>query len=86
MRRRWRLRRGGAALAEKLGREFSPDAVGENGWTDLHWAAALDLPGLAKELVERGMEVDDCALALRIGRSRWNRCAEGRAVRWERKS
>ena len=46
------------ALAEKLGREFSPEAVGENGWTDLHWAAALDLPGLAKELVERGMEVD----------------------------
>ena len=34
-----------AALAEKLGREFSPDAVGENGWTDLHWAAALDLRG-----------------------------------------
>ena len=47
-----------AALAEKLGREFSPDAVGENGWTDLHWAAVLDLPGLARELVERGMEVD----------------------------
>ena len=46
------------ALAEKLGREFSPDAVGENGWTDLHYAAALDLPGLARELVERGMEVD----------------------------
>ena len=46
------------ALAEKLGREFSPDAVGENGWTDLHWAAALELPGLAKELVEQGMDVD----------------------------
>ena len=46
------------ALAEKLGREFSPDAVGENGWTDLHWAAVLDLPRLAKELVERGMKVD----------------------------
>ena len=46
------------ALAEKLGREFSPEAVGENGWTDLHYAAALDLPGLAKELVEGGMEVD----------------------------
>ena len=46
------------ALAEKLGREFSPEAVGENGWTDLHYAAALDLPGLAKELVERGMEVE----------------------------
>ena len=46
------------ALAEKLGRELSPDAVGENGWTDLHWAAALDLPGLARELVERGMGVD----------------------------
>ena len=46
------------ALAEKLGREFSPEAVGENGWTDLHYAAALELPGLAKELVERGTEVD----------------------------
>ena len=46
------------ALAEKLGREFSPEAVGENGWTDLHWAAALDLPGLATELVEGGMEVE----------------------------
>ena len=46
------------ALAEKLGREFSPEAVGENGWTDLHYAAALDLPGLTKELVEQGIEVD----------------------------
>ena len=46
------------ALSEKLGREFSPEAVGENGWTDLHYAAALDLPGLAKELVVQGMEVD----------------------------
>ena len=46
------------ALAEKLGREFSPAAVWVNGWTDLHWAAALDLPELARELVEQGMDVD----------------------------
>ena len=46
------------ALSATLGREFSPEAVDESGWTDMHYAAALDLPGLAEELVEMGVDVD----------------------------
>ncbi|MDE0275523.1 MAG: hypothetical protein OYH76_06480 [Defluviicoccus sp.] len=38
-------------LREVLGRSLSPTAADENGWTDLHWAAALNLPELAKSLV-----------------------------------
>ena len=46
------------ALSATLGREFSPEAVYESGWTDMHYAAALDLPGLAEDLVEMGVDVD----------------------------
>lgn len=37
-----------------LGREPSPTAADENGWTDLHFAAALNLPMLAEELLDGG--------------------------------
>ena len=46
-------------LREVLGRELSPLAVDEqSGWSDLHWAAALNLPELAELLLELGVEVD----------------------------
>ena len=44
-------------LREVLGRMPSPVAVDENGWTDLHWAAALNLPELAKALLDAGSDV-----------------------------
>ena len=46
------------ALARQLGREFSPHAEAMNGWTDLHYAAALDLPGLAESLLDKGAKID----------------------------
>ena len=44
-------------LREVLGRSLSPTAVDENGWTDLHWAAVLNLPELAVGLLEAGADV-----------------------------
>ena len=44
-------------LREVLGRMPSPVAVDENGWTDLHWAAALNLPDLAEALLDGGADV-----------------------------
>ena len=41
-------------LGEKLGRAFSTKMVDGNGWTDLHYAAALNLPVLAKLLLAGG--------------------------------
>ena len=43
-------------LAKLLGRGFSPNAKDENGWTDLHYAAVLNLPGLASALLEAGAD------------------------------
>ena len=43
-------------LAKLLGRAFSPNAKDENGWTDLHYAAVLNLPGLASALLEAGAD------------------------------
>ena len=43
-------------LTGMLGRWFSPDAKDENGWTDLHYAAALNLPGLASALLDAGAD------------------------------
>ena len=40
-----------AELAVHLGRELSASAVDDNGWTDLHYAAALDRPGVARVLL-----------------------------------
>ena len=45
-------------LTGLLGRWFSPDAKDENGWTDLHYAAALNLPGLASALLDAGADPD----------------------------
>ena len=48
-----------ARATEILGRSFSADAVEESvGWTDLHYAALLDLPGVVKSLTDEGMEAD----------------------------
>ncbi len=41
-----------------LGRAPSTSAEDENGWTDLHWAAALNLPETVKKLVQAGMSVN----------------------------
>ncbi len=40
-----------------FGREPSADTVDENGWTDLHWAVALNKPNLAKMLIEEGIDI-----------------------------
>ena len=45
-------------LSELLGRPFSPTARGDAGLTDLHYAAALNLPSLAYDLLEAGARVD----------------------------
>ena len=45
-------------LEKLLGCRFSPDATDESGWTDLHYAAALNLPGLASALLEAGAAPD----------------------------
>ena len=45
-------------LRDVLGRQLSPTAADENGWTDLHWAAALNLPELAEALLAAGAQVD----------------------------
>ena len=46
-------------FAELLGRPFSRDtAEGGVGWTDLHHAAVLDLPGVIAALLDAGMAVD----------------------------
>ena len=46
-------------FAELLGRPFSKDSdEGGVGWTDLHYAAVLDLPGVIAALVDAGMAVD----------------------------
>ena len=41
-----------------VGRPPSPTAKDANGWTDLHYAAVLDLPSLAKRLLQSGATVD----------------------------
>ena len=41
-----------------VGREPSAGYVDENGWTDLHYAALLNLPGLVEVLVDAGLGVD----------------------------
>lgn len=46
-------------LSRLLGRDFSPNAVdGTTGWTDLHYAAVLDLPQVTRQLLDAGMDVD----------------------------
>ena len=44
-------------LPEVLERSLSPVAADENGWTDLHWAALLNLPDLASGLLGSGADI-----------------------------
>ena len=41
-----------------LGREFSPDVKDSSGWTDLHYAAVMNLAAVAEALLDAGMDVD----------------------------
>ena len=43
---------------EVVGREPAASYVDENGWTDLHYAALLNLPGLTEALVDSGVAID----------------------------
>ena len=43
---------------EVVGREPTASYVDENGWTDLHYAALLNLPGLTDALVDSGVAID----------------------------
>ena len=46
-------------FTERLGRPFSAEfKTGAEGWTDMHYAALLDLPGVVTALVDAGMDVD----------------------------
>ena len=43
-------------LHEFLGRELSASAVDDNGWTDLHYAVAANLPEVAEALLDTGAD------------------------------
>ena len=46
-------------FADVVGRPFGLDATDfTTGWTDLHYAALLDLPGVAERLVDSGLDAD----------------------------
>lgn len=45
------------ALRRALKRNLQPDLVDQHGWTDLHYAAMLNLPGLVSALLWRGAKV-----------------------------
>ena len=45
-------------FTDLLGRKFSTDVVDESGWTDLHYAAVMNLPRVADALLKAGMNVD----------------------------
>ena len=45
-------------FSEFIGRKFSADAVTRQGWTDLHYAAVMDLPSVANALLKSGLDVD----------------------------
>ena len=45
-------------LSRLLGRPFSAEAADGVGWTDLHYAAVLDLPELIGALIDAGVPVD----------------------------
>ena len=47
-----------AKIREVLGRELSATAVDEDGWTDLHYAAALNRPDLVGLLLDSGAKID----------------------------
>ena len=41
-----------------FGREVSPDAINADGFTDLHYAALANMPGLVKVLLDAGAEIN----------------------------
>ncbi len=45
-------------FSKHLGRRPSAETVDENGWTDLHWAAVMDLPNTAVRLVDEGAAIN----------------------------
>ena len=45
-------------LSRLLGRPFSAEVRDEVGWTDLHYAAVLDMPELIATLIDAGVPVD----------------------------
>lgn len=45
------------ALRRALKRKLEPHVVDQHGWTALHYAAALNLPGLVDALLRRGADV-----------------------------
>ena len=53
-----RFPRQASDLAQTMGRPLSPYRVDENGWTDLHYAAVLNLPDSARNLLVQGAGVD----------------------------
>ena len=54
-------------LREMLGRELSANAVGEHGWTDLHYAAAANLPEVVEALLDAGADVGARAALNEVG-------------------
>lgn len=59
--------------APELGRAWSPTHGDENGWTDLHYAAVLNRPDLARRLLDAGASMearlvnDELAFGGRLG-------------------
>ena len=53
-----RFPRDASHLTQTMGRPLSPYRTDENGWTDLHYAAALNLPDSARNLLAQGASVD----------------------------
>lgn len=47
-----------AELTRALGRELAFDGVDQNGWTDLHYAAAMNLAAAATKLVRQGADAN----------------------------
>ena len=45
-------------LQELLGRDLSPGMKNRDGWTDLHYTAALNLPQHAQNLIDNGADVN----------------------------
>lgn len=50
-------------LAHAMGRPLSPYRIDENGWTDLHYAAVLNLPDSVRNLLVQGASVDASLVA-----------------------
>ena len=48
----------GLPYAPELGRAWSATHGDENGWTDLHYAAVLNRPDLARRLLDAGASID----------------------------